>query len=74
MTNIKKKLKRKDITLKPQTEILRRNEELMDLLESELEKRPKAAKVPIVYADQWNAPAMPLLLLEQSEVNQSLVN
>ena len=31
-------------------------------------------KVLIVYADQWNAPAMPLLLLEQSEVNQSLVN
>ena len=30
-------------------------------------------KVPIVYADQWNAHAMSLLLLEQLEVNQSLV-
>ena len=34
----------------------------------------QATKVPIVYADQWDAPAMPFLLLEQSEVNQSVVN
>ena len=38
VTNIKKKLKRKDITLKSQTELLKQNEELIDLLEFELEK------------------------------------